>query len=118
MKYTEIKNTDGLTSVLDLFESGAKLVSVNYKACSDPSENNDIREAELLFKGKTNFSLNFAEVDCLHIVPIATGSIILKNVALGTFGKIFFFADDEMFDVTNPDTSLSYVISRKLFIGK
>ncbi len=118
MKYTEIKNSNELATILDLFGDGAKLVSVSYKACSDSSDTNDIREAELTFKGKTTFALKFGEIDCLHVVPIATGSIYLKNVAVGTFGKIFFFADDEMFNLSEPDSSLTYVISKKLFIGK
>ncbi len=118
MNYKTIKNVNDLTPVFNLFENGAKLTGVTYTACSDNSNVNDLRVAELFFSGTTKFSLKFEEIDCLHVAPIFTGNISVSEVSLGIMSNRVFFADDSTFNITEPDTSLTYVIAKKLSIGK
>ncbi len=118
MKIQEIKISDHLKSVLDLFEGGAKLVGVSYIACNESSDSNDIRKATLSFLGKQRFNLVFEQVECIHVAPIRSGSIYVESIALGQFRNLFFFADDDYFNITSPDTSLTYCIGGRLYIEK
>ena len=112
----EIVKVDDFKQVFDLFADGAKLVSVQYTACNDESTINDVRSARLSFLGKRKFALEFIGVDCVHVVPITMGNIMLSDIALGQFGKMIFWADDSMFNVSEPDSSLSYVVAKGLVL--
>lgn len=118
MKFVEILNVNDLPKVLKEFDSGAKLVSVEYCGCTINSNVNDVKQAILKFKGTSEFCLKFTNVECLHIAPIAMGNISVTDVALGKFRNLFFWADDSSFNITEPDTSLSYCIAGGLFLGK
>ena len=116
MAWKEIKNDAELGHAAALFEKGAALVSVTYTACNKNSAVNDVRTAILSFASDVPFRMKFEGINCLHVVPISTGSIAVKNVSLGKFGKFYFWADDAFFNVTMPDTSLTYIISEKVFV--
>lgn len=118
MNWSQVNGEAQMEQILSLFKGGAKLISAHYTACTPESDKNNLRTAELHFLGRGEFSLKFTDVDCLHIAPIAMGNINVENVALGKFRNLIFWADDASFDITEPDTSLSYVIARGLFIGK
>jgi len=117
MNWKSIKSDKDLETVFNLFDGGAKLVSINYVACDNNSETNNVRSAELRFIGKRAFVLKFIGIDCLHVAPISKGRIMVENVALGKFRNLYFWADDGSFNITMPDTSLSYVIASELQLG-
>ena len=116
--WKEIKNESELKIIADLFDGGAALVSATFSSKNRASMVNDVKTAVLEFEGQNNFSLMFTGVDCLHVVPIATGNIFVSDIAIGKMGKMFFWADDGFFNVTEPDTSLTYVFSEGLFYSK
>ena len=118
MKFKEITSVNELPSVMKLFEGGAKLLSLEYIACGKDSITNDVKDAILKFKGGTEFALRFAGVECLHIAPIAMGNIYVENISLGKFRNIYFWADDDTFNITEPDTSGSYCIASSLSVGR
>ena len=104
--------------VADMFEGGAKLVSVSYVASGENSDVNDIKEAVFTFRGEKTFKIKFSNVDCVHIAPISMGSIYINDIAIGKFGNLFFWADDGYFNITEPDTSLTYAIAKGLSLEK
>ena len=116
MAKKDIVSVNDLSLIMDLFEGGAKLISVNYVSCTQSATVNDVKTARLSFMGKKKFDLEFGGVDCVHIVPIAMGSIMLSDIAVGKFGSMVFWADDSSFNVSEPDSSLSYVIARTLSV--
>ena len=116
MKSKEIKTDKDLNDVALLFSEGATLVSVNYTAKSDGATVNALRSATLEFSANVTFRLKFSGINCLHLAPIAVGSISVSEVSVGRIGKLFFWADDPFFNVTEPDTSLSYVIAESVFV--
>ena len=116
--WKEIITDNDIGLIVSLFNDGAALVSVSYDACGENSCKNDVRTAVLCFSADKPFRLKFVGVNCLHIVPITTGSIAVKEVAAGRFGKLFFWADDAYFNVTEPDTSLTYAIAEKIFLER
>jgi len=109
---------EDFNEVMKLFENGAKLCSVQYTACGVEASTNDVRTATLSFIGQTKFSLKFEGIDCLHIAPITMGNISVSDVALGKMGMLYFWSDDSSFDITEPDTSTSYVIARAITLIK
>ena len=116
MAWKEIKKENELSEILDLFEGGAKLIGLSYTACNESSEVNDVREAIFNFVGTKRFRLKFSQIDCVHIAPITTGNICVTDIAIGRMGNVFFWADDVYFDITSPDTSVTYAISRALYL--
>ena len=118
MANKSILKFEDFNEVLKLFENGAKLCSVQYTACSAESNTNDVRTATLACVGQTKFSLKFEVVDCLHVVPITMGNICVSDVAFGKMGTLYFWSDDSSFDITEPDTSTSYVIARAITLIK
>lgn len=118
MAWKDIKKEDDLKSVAEMFEGGAKLVSVSYVAAGENSDVNDVREAIFTFRGEKTFKLKFSEVDCVHVAPISMGSIYINDIAIGKFGNLFFWADDGYFNITEPDTSLTYAIAKGISLEK
>ncbi len=93
-----------------MFEGGAKLSRAEFDGASAC--------AVITYEGKRKFSLKFENADCVHIAPIATGNPFVEEVTLGRFAGLFFFADGDDFDPTSPDTSLTYIIGKTLYLGK
>ena len=118
MSNKQIMKFDDFNDVIGLFENGAKLISVQYTACNADSSTNDVRTATLSFVGKTKFSLKFEGIDCLHVVPITMGNVCVSDIAFGKMGMLYFWSDDSSFDITEPDTSTSYVVARAITLIK
>lgn len=107
-----------LHEVMSYFDNGAKLTRAEYVACTNDSNENDVMHARLFFIGEKKFSFEFEGVSCVHFVPIGIGDIYLKDISLGVMPGLIYWADSSSFNITNPDSSLTYVVAKKLFVNK